>query len=80
MELLAAAQKEMEAQGITGVPVWRFGRDPGWLIADAARRLGVNTVMIGTTKRTALVNLLKGDVVRTLAKHLSKDCRLVISG
>lgn len=80
LELLGQAQKEMEARGITAVPVWRLGDDPGKLIADAARELDVKTVMIGTTKRSALTNLLRGDVFRTLAKNLPGDCHLVISG
>jgi hypothetical protein len=36
--------------------------------------------MIGVTRRAALTNLLRGDVVRTLAKNLPHACRLVISG
>ncbi|MBI1977205.1 MAG: amino acid permease [Candidatus Omnitrophica bacterium] len=80
LELLGQAQKEMEAKGITAVPVWRFGENPGKLIADAARELEVKTVMIGTTKRSALTNLIRGDVLRTLDKNLPKDCHLVISG
>ena len=77
---LRNAQKEMELKGITAVPIWRFGVDPGKLIADAARELGVATVLIGTTKRSALTNLLRGDVLRTLARNLPQDCHLVISG
>lgn len=80
IELLARALKEMEAKGITAIPVWRLGENPGKLIADAARELGVNTVMIGTTKRSALTNLLRGDVLRTLDRNLPADCHLVISG
>ena len=80
LEILSQAQKEMEAKGITAVPIWRMGSDPGKLIADAARALGVHTVMIGATKRSALTNLLRGDVFRTLARNLPKDCHLVISG
>lgn len=80
IELLGQAQKEMEAKGITAVPIWRFGVDPGKLIAETARELGVTTVLIGTTKRSALTNLLRGDVFRSLAKHLPSDCHLVISG
>ncbi len=80
LELLGLAQKEMEAHGLTAIPVWRFGENPGKLIADAARELEVNTVMIGTTKRSALVNLLRGDVLRTLARNLPPECHLVISG
>ena len=80
LELLRKAQKELEAKGVTGVPIWRFGDDPGKLIADTARELGVSSVLIGTTKRSALTNLLRGDVLRTLARGLPKDCHLVISG
>jgi len=80
VELLGNAQQEMEKRGITAVPVWRFGEDPGKLIAGAAQELGVRTVMIGTTKRSALINLIRGDVLRTLAKHLPKECHLIISG
>lgn len=80
LELLGQAQKEMEAKGVTAVPVWRFGENPGKLIADAARELGVTTVMIGTTKRSALTNLVRGDVLRTLTRNLPKECHLIISG
>ena len=80
LEILGQAQKEMEAKGITAVPVWRLGENPGKLIADAARQLEVSTVMIGTTKRSALTALVRGDVLRTLARNLPKDCHLVISG
>ena len=80
LELLGQAQKEMEAKGITAVPIWRLGENPGKLIADAARELGVSTVMIGTTRRSALINLVRGDVLRTLAKNLPNECHLIISG
>ena len=80
LDLLGKAQKEMEKKGITAVPVWRLGENPGKLIAGAAQELEVNTVMIGATRRSALVNLLRGDVVRTLAQNLPRDCHIVISG
>jgi len=80
LEILGQAQSEMEARGITAVPVWRIGDNPGKLIADAARQLEVKTVMMGTTKRSALTNLLRGDVFRALARNLPHECHLVISG
>ncbi len=80
LEILGQAQSEMEARGITAVPVWRIGDNPGKLIADAARQLEVKTVMMGATKRSALTNLLRGDVFRTLARNLPHECHLVISG
>lgn len=80
LEVLGQAQREMEAKGITAVPIWRFGDDAGKLIADAAHQLDVKTVMIGTTKRSALTNLFRGDVFRTLARRLPHECHLIISG
>lgn len=80
LEVLDQAQKKMEEKGITAIPVWQIGDNPGRLIATAARELGVNTVLIGTTKRSALVNLLRGDVLRTLTNSLPRECHLVISG
>ncbi len=79
LELLAQAQQELELKGITGVPVWQFGENPGKMIARAATELGVNTVMIGTTRRSALVSLLRGDVLRNLSTSLPKNCHLMIT-
>lgn len=80
LEILGEAQQEMEKKGVTAVPIWRIGSDPGTLIAGAARELDVSTVMIGATRRSALVNLIRGDVFRLLAKNLPANCHLVISG
>jgi nucleotide-binding universal stress UspA family protein len=79
LELLAKAEKELENTGLTVVPVWQVGSNPGKMIAHAARELGIATVMIGTTKRSALVSLLRGDVLRNLATHLPKNCRILIN-
>lgn len=79
MELLAHAQKFIEEKGITGIPIWQFGDNPGRMIARAAKELDVNTVMIGTTKRSALVSLLRGDVLRSLAGNLPRNCHLLIT-
>ncbi|HTL48988.1 MAG TPA: universal stress protein [Verrucomicrobiae bacterium] len=79
VKLLAAAQAEIERQGLTAIPIWQFGDNPGKMIARAAKELEVNTVMIGTTKRSALVNLLRGDVLRTLVSNLARNCHLLIS-
>ncbi len=80
LELLAMAEQELEKRGLTVVPVWQIGDDPGKAIAHAAKELGVKMVMIGTTKRGSLMNLLRGEVLRKLASNLSQECRLVISG
>lgn len=80
LELLSKAQEEMEKHGITAVPIWQVGDNPGRLIARAAHDLDVKSVAIGATKRSALINLLRGDVLRTLAHSLHKSCHLLIVG
>ena len=80
LSVLAQAQEEMEKLGITAVPIWQVGENPGRMIASAAKDLGVNTVVIGSTKRSMLINLLRGDVLRTLAHNLHKSCHLLIVG
>ncbi|MFH1208406.1 MAG: universal stress protein [Candidatus Omnitrophota bacterium] len=80
VEVLAKAQEAMEKLGITAVPIWQVGDNPGRLIARAAQELDVKTVAIGATKRSALISLLRGDVLRTLAHSLRKECHLLIVG
>ncbi|MBI4430940.1 MAG: amino acid permease [Candidatus Omnitrophica bacterium] len=80
IELLSRAQQELEKRGVTAVPIWQYGVNPGKMVARAAKELGVQTVLIGATKRSALINLVRGDVLRTLARSLPRDCHLVISG
>jgi amino acid transporter len=80
LELFAQVEKELEKRGITSVPIWQLGDNPGKMIARSASELGVDTVIIGTTKRSALVSLLRGDVLKTLAHNLPKNCRLLIAG
>ena len=79
LDVLADAQKEMELKGITAVPVWQVGQNPGKLIARAVHELGISAVMIGATKRSAITKFLRGDVLRTLSRYLPKDCHLIIS-
>ncbi len=80
LEVLSGAQVEMEKLGITAVPIWQVGDNPGRLIARAAYDLNVRSVAIGATRRSALINLLRGDVLRTLAHNLHKNCHLLIVG
>ena len=80
IDLLAKAQGEMEKQGITAIPIWQIGDNPGRMIARAAKDLGVDTVVMGATKRTALINLLRGNVLRSLAHNLPRECHLLIVG
>lgn len=80
VELLAHAQREMETRGITAVPIWQAGEDAGKLIAMAANELDVETVIIGATKRSALMKLMRQDVFQSLARRLDPRRHLLICG
>ncbi|MBP9733849.1 MAG: amino acid permease [Candidatus Omnitrophica bacterium] len=78
LELLAAVEHQFAERDITLIPVWQAGQQAGRQLAYVANQLGVKTVLIGTTEHTALMNLVRGDVMRTLAQHLNKNCNLMI--
>ena len=80
LQLLGQAMHEMEKKGVNAIPVWQIGDSAGTMISNAARELGVDTVMIGTTRRSGLIRLLRGDVLRTLAQKLPQECHLAIIG
>lgn len=78
LELLAEVEHHFSERGVTLIPVWQAGHQPGRQLAYVANQLGVKTVLIGTTEHTALMNLVRGDVMRQLAQNLNKDCNLMI--
>lgn len=80
VELLTHGQKEMEKRGITAVPIWQAGEDAGKLIAMAANELHVDTVLIGATRRSGLMNLLGQNVLQSLARRLDPGRHILISG
>ena len=67
-----AADRVREA-GLTPIPVWRLSHNAAESIADAARRLRVNAVMVGVSQRTRLVNMLRGSVLKGLHRRLPGD-------
>lgn len=69
---------ELEKRGVTALPLWNLGHDPGSLIVKAAKDLNLDTVMIGTTKRTAVERLLKGEVLKRITEQLPQEKHLII--
>src|SRR5947207_15915527 len=47
-------------------------------IAHAAKRLDVDAVLIGASRRSAFYHILRGHVLKGLMKRLPRDCPLVI--
>src|SRR5205807_3706458 len=52
------------------LPVYAVSQDAAATIVDLSATMGVDYLVIGATQRTALVNLLRGSVVTSVAQHL----------
>mgnify|MGYP003542790423 CR=1 FL=1 len=68
----------LNAQGAAAIPIWRVARDAGEAIADAAARLGVDAILIGTSQRGMLWHMLRGNVLARLTSRVPARTRLVI--
>ncbi len=68
----------LNAQGAEAIPIWRVASDAGEAIADAAARLGVDAILIGTSQRGMLWHMLRGNVLSRLTARVPARTRLVI--
>ena len=76
--VLNQAVQEFEKHGITSLPLWNLGSDAGAIIVRTSKELGLDTVMIGATRRGALERMLRGEVLKTISEQLPKEKRLII--
>jgi len=60
--------------------IYAVSDDPAWMILDHAAMTGVDTLIIGHSQRGALTRVLRGNLVRRLAKQLPEEIKLVIVG
>jgi amino acid transporter len=77
-DVLAAGVEYFRHAEITAIPVWRMAHDAGASIAGAARRLGAEAVMVGTSQRSAIWHLLRGNVLESLIRDLPERTRVWI--
>lgn len=68
------------AEGVDVIPIYAASDDPAWTILDHAALLGVDLLILGHSKRSAVTRLLQGDVIRQVAGSLPEEIRLVIAG
>ncbi len=61
-------------------PVYAVSEDPATTILDLSATMGVDYLLLGTSHRTALTSLLRGNVVTNIAEQLPDTIRLVIYG
>ena len=62
------------------MPVYAVSEDPAATILDLTATIGVDYLMLGTSHRRTLTNLLRGNVVTNIADQLPETIRLVIYG
>jgi nucleotide-binding universal stress UspA family protein len=77
-EVLAIAVEYFKEAGVVAIPIWRMAHDAGASLAGAARRLGVEAVLLGTSQRGAVWHLLRGNVLRSLVRELPEGTRVWI--
>jgi amino acid transporter len=77
-EVLAIAVEYFKEAGMVAIPIWRMAHDAGASLAGAARRLGVDAVLLGTSQRGAVWHLLRGNVLRSLVRELPERTRVWI--
>jgi nucleotide-binding universal stress UspA family protein len=77
-EVLASGVEYFRQADITAVPLWRMAHDAGASVAGAARRLGASAVLVGTSQRSAVWHLLRGNVLKSLVAELPRDTRVWI--
>jgi nucleotide-binding universal stress UspA family protein len=72
----------LEAQRGTGEvhKLYSISDSPADTIIDIAATFGADTVVLGGSRRAALVNLLKGNVVARVAANLPESMHLIVIG
>jgi amino acid transporter len=78
LESLSSAMEEAERYGMELVPIWTVSHSASEAIARAAAALGVDGVMVGVSRRSAIYHLLRGHVVKGLASKLPRNCHLIL--
>jgi amino acid transporter len=75
---LRAAVQAVRDKNIEVIPIWTVSHNAADAIANAAKALDVDAVLIGQSRRSAFYHMLRGHVVKGLTNKLPRDCHLVI--
>ncbi|MGH7871108.1 MAG: APC family permease [Candidatus Binatia bacterium] len=75
---LKAALQAVREKHIEIIPIWTVSHNAADAIANAAKILDVDAVIIGASRRSAFYHVLRGRVVKGLMKKLPHDCHLII--
>jgi amino acid transporter len=66
--------------GIFAIPIWGVSDVAYRLLADASLKLNCSCVMIGTSQRSALYHMLRGNVLHGLARRLPEGHTIIAVG
>lgn len=77
-DTLLFAARVAQSEGANLLPVWTISYSAAEGIARAARELGVDTVMMGVSRRGAIYHLLRGHVINGLVRQLPPSCHLLL--
>jgi amino acid transporter/nucleotide-binding universal stress UspA family protein len=75
---LRAVLQNVRQKNIEIIPIWTVSHNAAEAIANAAKVLDVDAVIIGASRRSAFYHMLRGHVVKGLMKKLPRDCHLMI--
>ena len=75
-EMVRDAAKE----GVFVIPIWAISDNASRTIADAARALKCNAVMLGVSQRSGIYHMLRGNVLRGLTRLLPEDFKIITVG
>ncbi len=78
--IMSLMLKEGKERGVCVLPVYAVSEDAPATIVDLSATMGVDCLVIGTSQRSALSNLLRGSVATHIAQNLPDTIRLVIFG
>ena len=79
LRTLRAALQAVRDKNIEIIPIWAVSHNAAEAIANAAKALDVDSVIIGASRRSAFYHMLRGHVVKGLMKKLPRTCHLMIS-
>ncbi len=76
----AKIRERSQEEGIDCHLLYRLGNDPAQMIVDAVKELQVPTLVMGVTRRSSWLNLIKGNVIADVATALPSEVRLLVVG
>ncbi len=65
---------------VSVVPIYVLSENPAATILDLTATMGIDILILGSSHRHRLVNILKGDVVTEVARNLPDNIQLLIHG